>query len=115
MHSGCHCTPTIDFSSLLSMASTVPSAAVAVTRNRLPASATAWWWNELTASLSVPYIECSVLPSAMLTVWVGSLRSASCECFTVALPAMSCSTLPPRAMARACIPRQMPSMGSWRL
>ena len=48
-----------------------------------------------------------------MTLCVGSLLSASCECLRVAL--MSCATLPPKAMANVCMPLQMPNMGICRL
>ena len=47
----------------------------------------------------------------MVTVWVGSDLSASCECFSVARSLMSWKTFPPKAIASVWIPRQMPSIG----
>ena len=117
-HSGCHCTPMILFMSVLSIASTTPSAERAVTLKRGPGSPTAWWWKELTAK-RVPSSRPTTESASAVTKCVATPRSASCECLTrvewgIAV-AMSCITVPPSAAASTCMPRQMPSMGTWRL
>ena len=91
----------------------MPSEDLAMVRNFLPGTLTAWWWKELTNIFSCLYILNKVESFTICTLWVGSSRSASCECFTSWW--ISCSIFPPKAIAKVWMPRQMPSIGIWRL
>src|SRR4029079_7165843 len=108
--SGCHWTPTQNWSPSRSIASSVPSAAQALAV-KPGCSRTDWWWWHCTRVSS---------PTAVLTRVPGSVRTVTAPYsgppgLCSSWPTTSgecCSSAPPAATAISCMPRHTPSVGS---
>ena len=115
--SGCHCTPSTQRASGISIASTRSSSTLQpLATSPSPSRSTAWWWCDLVLCTSSPHARAASDPSASRTSWSASSNEPSRRRWSP-WPTSSgrCWTsVPPNATSISCMPRQMPSTGRSR-